>query len=225
MAALNSRPSITRRYLAALNWLPADQHDWFVPDVMAGLAVWAVMVREGMAYWRRRIVIDPCQCSHRQLHYTVLVLGRSMGCCPMGRAIVGETSMFSKCLLIAGGIPLLSVWGCAPVPPPQPAAAVQVTPTTTTSAYDGSYVNPVITAKTATCPNLPPMPSLTISNGLGVWPVPNVAYQGYVTPQGVLTMNSNTGQTFQGQIDQTRVLRGHAAGPNCAYDVSFVPMT
>jgi high affinity sulfate transporter 1 len=50
MAAFNLRPSISRRYLPVLNWLPAYRHDWFVPDLMAGLAVWAVMVPEGMAY-------------------------------------------------------------------------------------------------------------------------------------------------------------------------------
>jgi high affinity sulfate transporter 1 len=50
MAALAPRPSLARRLLPVLNWLPAYRRDWFVPDVMAGLAVWAVMVPEGMAY-------------------------------------------------------------------------------------------------------------------------------------------------------------------------------
>jgi high affinity sulfate transporter 1 len=39
-----------RPLLPILNWLPAYQHAWLVPDVLAGLAVWAVMVPEGMAY-------------------------------------------------------------------------------------------------------------------------------------------------------------------------------
>jgi sulfate permease, SulP family len=38
------------RLLPALNWLPAYRRDWLLPDVMAGLAVWAVMVPESMAY-------------------------------------------------------------------------------------------------------------------------------------------------------------------------------
>src|ERR1700761_7526941 len=42
--------SIMRPVLPVLNWLPAYQHAWLVPDVLAGLAVWAVMVPEGMAY-------------------------------------------------------------------------------------------------------------------------------------------------------------------------------
>jgi sulfate permease, SulP family len=42
--------SIAQRLLPALNWLPAYRREWLLPDVMAGLAVWAVMVPEGMAY-------------------------------------------------------------------------------------------------------------------------------------------------------------------------------
>jgi MFS superfamily sulfate permease-like transporter len=42
--------SIARRLLPVLGWLPAYQRTWLLPDVLAGLAVWAVMVPEGMAY-------------------------------------------------------------------------------------------------------------------------------------------------------------------------------
>jgi high affinity sulfate transporter 1 len=42
--------SIVQRLFPALNWFPTYRRDWFVPDLMAGLAVWAVMVPEGMAY-------------------------------------------------------------------------------------------------------------------------------------------------------------------------------
>jgi high affinity sulfate transporter 1 len=42
--------SRTQRLLPILGWLPAYRRDWLVPDVLAGLAVWAVMVPEGMAY-------------------------------------------------------------------------------------------------------------------------------------------------------------------------------
>jgi high affinity sulfate transporter 1 len=46
-----ARPvSIARRLLPVLSWLPGYQRDWLLPDVLAGLAVWAVMVPEGMAY-------------------------------------------------------------------------------------------------------------------------------------------------------------------------------
>jgi len=39
-----------RRLFPILEWLPAYRRDWLFPDVLAGLALWAVMVPEGMAY-------------------------------------------------------------------------------------------------------------------------------------------------------------------------------
>ena len=46
-----ARPtSIARRLLPVLGWLPAYRREWLLPDFLAGLAVWAVMVPEGMAY-------------------------------------------------------------------------------------------------------------------------------------------------------------------------------
>src|SRR5262245_64981430 len=39
-----------RQLLPALDWLPAYRRAWLLPDVLAGLAVWAVMVPEAMAY-------------------------------------------------------------------------------------------------------------------------------------------------------------------------------
>ena len=50
MAALVSSRPIARRLLPVLGWLPAYPRDWLLPDLMAGLAIWAVMVPEGMAY-------------------------------------------------------------------------------------------------------------------------------------------------------------------------------
>jgi high affinity sulfate transporter 1 len=41
---------IALRLLPVLSWLPAYQRSWLLPDFLAGLAVWAVMVPEGMAY-------------------------------------------------------------------------------------------------------------------------------------------------------------------------------
>src|SRR5437868_644910 len=43
-------PPLAQRLLPVLRWLPAYRRDWAVPDLLAGLAVWAVMVPEGMAY-------------------------------------------------------------------------------------------------------------------------------------------------------------------------------
>src|SRR5947209_5509631 len=43
-------PPILRRLLPVLGWLPAYRRAWLLPDLLAGLALWAVMVPEGMAY-------------------------------------------------------------------------------------------------------------------------------------------------------------------------------
>src|ERR1700760_4981428 len=42
--------SNARRFLPILGWLPGYQREWLLPDILAGLALWAVMVPEGMAY-------------------------------------------------------------------------------------------------------------------------------------------------------------------------------
>ena len=42
--------SIERQLLPILRWLPFYRRDWLLPDALAGLAVWAVMVPEGIAY-------------------------------------------------------------------------------------------------------------------------------------------------------------------------------
>jgi high affinity sulfate transporter 1 len=42
--------SIAHRLLPVLSWLPGYRREWLLADVLAGLAVWAVMVPEGMAY-------------------------------------------------------------------------------------------------------------------------------------------------------------------------------
>jgi sulfate permease, SulP family len=47
----STRPAlIAQRLLPILGWLPAYRRVWLWPDVLAGLALWAVMVPEGMAY-------------------------------------------------------------------------------------------------------------------------------------------------------------------------------
>jgi len=48
---ITARPaSVAQRLLPVLGWLPGYRRDWLLPDVLAGLAVWAVMVPESMAY-------------------------------------------------------------------------------------------------------------------------------------------------------------------------------
>src|SRR5499425_466920 len=42
--------SVAHRLLPILDWIPGYQREWLLPDVLAGVALWAVMVPEGMAY-------------------------------------------------------------------------------------------------------------------------------------------------------------------------------
>ena len=42
--------STARRFLPILDWIPAYRYEWLLPDFFAGVALWAVMVPEGMAY-------------------------------------------------------------------------------------------------------------------------------------------------------------------------------
>src|ERR1700730_368060 len=50
MAILAHPASIAQRLLPILSWLPSYRSEWLLPDVLAGLAVWAVIVPEAMAY-------------------------------------------------------------------------------------------------------------------------------------------------------------------------------
>ena len=50
MAVAARATSIAQRLLPVLGWLPSYRRDWLLSDVLAGVAVWAVMVPEGMAY-------------------------------------------------------------------------------------------------------------------------------------------------------------------------------
>src|SRR5215510_698407 len=42
--------SFAHRLLPVLNWTSDYRREWLVPDVFTGLALWAVIVPEGMAY-------------------------------------------------------------------------------------------------------------------------------------------------------------------------------
>jgi hypothetical protein len=141
------------------------------------------------------------------------------------------------------GISLLAVSACAPQPTPPPAVAGQpITPLSyasgspgnTTHAFDGTFtglavqrvaggaITPGGGVGSGNCPNytVASLPPLTISNGLAQFQAIGLTLQGYVTPQGVLMMNSGVGQTFQGQIDSRNVLSGQVLG-RCAYNLSW----
>lgn len=42
--------STAQRFLPILGWIPTYRRDWLLPDFLAGIALWAVMVPESMAY-------------------------------------------------------------------------------------------------------------------------------------------------------------------------------
>jgi SulP family sulfate permease len=66
-----ARPvSSARRLLPVLGWLPLHRRDWLLPDVLAGLAIWAVMVPERMAY--SGIVGVPAIMRHFSTHTRIL---------------------------------------------------------------------------------------------------------------------------------------------------------
>jgi hypothetical protein len=137
-------------------------------------------------------------------------------------------------------VSVLAVGGCAPQQYAPPVATGPATPTSyaagasgnTTSAFDGMYVGKAITNMSAgsslsnaaegsaSCPNYPVPPPVTVSNGLGQLDVLNLRFQGYVTPQGALQMRSGVGQRFEGQIDPQYVLRGRVVGA-CVYDATW----
>ena len=50
MAVSAQTDSIAQRLLPVLGWLPSYRREWLLQDILAGVAVWAVMVPEGMAY-------------------------------------------------------------------------------------------------------------------------------------------------------------------------------
>src|SRR6516162_7436482 len=42
--------SMAHRFLPILDWVSGYRRDWLFPDALAGVALWAVMVPEAMAY-------------------------------------------------------------------------------------------------------------------------------------------------------------------------------
>ena len=140
-------------------------------------------------------------------------------------------------LFLLLGVSILAVSACAPLAPPPPAApasAAQPAPgsaTNTTPSFDGINTQGVIQNASASagkslseCPNLVEAQAVIIRKGLAQLRVNNgrvnSMFQGYVSPDGTLAMQSEIGQTFQGQIDSNYVLRARTVG-NCVYDAAW----
>ena len=137
------------------------------------------------------------------------------------------------------GVSLLALGACVPQPSPtaraspepplRPAAYAAGSLSNTTSAFDGTYASPgpqTITKLNELevaggnapiyCPDCGPLQPVTIHNGLAQFQVPNYTFQGYVTRQGHLKMDSGYGQTIDGLIDNEGVFRAQGLG-GCAY--------
>ncbi len=149
------------------------------------------------------------------------------------------------------GTAILVVAGCTPPPPPpsgqvtairapapgggppQPLNYAAGTPLNTTNAFDGTY-NGVFGQReggsTATAPVLGPtcrnytindLPPVVIANGLAQFQANDITFQGYVTPQGELSMASGGVQgSFNGQITQNTIF-GHLVGQQCQYTLKW----
>ena len=129
--------------------------------------------------------------------------------------------------LLVLGISLIAVSACAPQSPPPPtvaaASSAPGTPVAATTYYDGTYIGSFtqnMSASGSGCPNFPVAPALTINNGVARFAALDLTYQGYVTPQGDVRMQTPAGQTFVGHIDPQYVLTGQTTG-SCIYNASW----
>ena len=126
------------------------------------------------------------------------------------------------------GVSVLAVAACVPQPPPPPPTVAAPgpaagTPVAATTFYDGTYVGSFtqnLSASDSGCPNFPVAPALTIHNGVARFAALDLTYQGYVTPQGDVTMQTPTGQTLTGHIDPYYVLTGQTTG-KCVYNATW----
>jgi hypothetical protein len=125
--------------------------------------------------------------------------------------------------------PLSGSPAAAAEPATQPGGSPAGSPTNTTTYFDGIYTRGVIQNASSgkslsECPNLAVAPPVTIRKGLAQLQVNNgrvtSTFQGYVSPDGTLAMQSEIGQTFQGRIDSNYVLKARTVG-NCAYDAAW----
>ena len=140
------------------------------------------------------------------------------------------------------GLSVLALAACTPQTSPQmgpgtqpiiPAAYAAGSPGNTTSGFDGTYTGGTIQNISKGkeldvaggnapiyCPNYGTAPPVTIHNGLAQFQALNYTFQGYVTRQGHLKMDSGYGQTIDGLIDNEGVFRAQGLG-GCAYAATW----
>jgi hypothetical protein len=120
------------------------------------------------------------------------------------------------------GISVLAV-AVGAVPPASAENPAGSTPTIYDGTYSGTSIRTSPGPTNQPCPNIPVAPALTISNGHASFNALNLTFQGDVTPDGKLSMQAESGQTFQGQFygtGQTRSLAGRIIG-RCIYDATW----
>jgi hypothetical protein len=120
-------------------------------------------------------------------------------------------------------VPVLAIAACTPQQPPPPTMAATEGQPQTTTFYDGTYIGSFtqnLSASSPQCPNFPVAPALTIRNGVARFAALDLTYQGYVTPQGDVNMQTADGRTFVGHIDPYYVLRGQTTGA-CVYNATW----
>jgi hypothetical protein len=145
---------------------------------------------------------------------------------------------------VLAGLSVLALTDCTSQPSPQagagsqpiiPAAYAAGSPGNTTSNFDGTYTGGTIQSISKEkeldvaggnaptyCPNNGAAPPVTIRNGLAQFQALNLyTFQGYVTPQGHLKMDSGKGQAIEGQIDDQGVLRAQGLGA-CTYSATWI---
>ena len=143
---------------------------------------------------------------------------------------------------VLAGLSILALAACTAQPLSQAGAGAQPalptsyaggSPINTTSAFDGTYtfvatqnINKQNELEMAggnapiTCQYYNNMPPVTIHNGLARFQLPNYTFQGYVTPQGYLKMDSGYGQVIDGQINNQGIFNARGSGA-CDYNATW----
>lgn len=50
VAVQEAKPGLLQRYVPILHWLPTYRRDWFAPDTVAALSVWALLIPQSLGY-------------------------------------------------------------------------------------------------------------------------------------------------------------------------------
>ena len=120
------------------------------------------------------------------------------------------------------------------------ASVIAGSPDNTTTAFDGTYTGvserghssagsglKARDTPTPGCQQFDVPPPVTITNGLGQMEAFGVTWEGYVTPQGHLALDSGYGGMVNADFDPRTPgrLHGRAVSVNCRYNVTWQKAT